>query len=113
MTSLADQLYDSAKKWTESNAPLDPTTLIPLVTHLMAAAQKISTPGNGSEKKAAVLTVVRRLINDTVEDGKKETLLTLTDSILDPAIDAIVALSSSGALRKWWKQVKKACCCRG
>ena len=113
MTSLADQLYDSAKKWTDSNAPLDPTTLIPIVTHLMAAAQKISTPGNGSEKKAAVLQVVRRLINDTVEDGQKETLLTLTDSILDPAIDAIVALSSSGALRKWWKQVKKACCCRG
>jgi len=110
--TLADQLYDSAKKWVESNAPLDASTIIPLATHLMAAVQKMSAPGNGPQKKDAVLIVVRRLITDTVEEDKQATLRTLTDSVLDPAIDAIVALTSSGALRKWWKRVKQACCCR-
>ena len=109
--SLSDQLYDSANAWVEHNDQLDATTIIPLATHLMAAAQKFSAPGNGLAKKNAVISVVKRLIEDKAPAEKKETLLALVDSILSPAIDAIVALSGSGALRKWWKQVKKACCC--
>jgi hypothetical protein len=111
MTLLSDQLYDSAKEWMAHNNEMDATTIIPLATHLMSAAQKMSAPGNGLEKKNAVINVVKRLINDTVSEDKRNTLLTLVDSILSPAIDAIVTLSSSGALRKWWKQVKKVCCC--
>ena len=110
MTDISDKLYDIAKQWIQNNDSLNTATLIPFATHLMAAVQKLSGPNSGLAKKEAVMNVTKRIINDTVEEGSKETLLKLSESLLGPAIDAIIALSSSGALRKWWKQVKKACC---
>ncbi len=108
---IADRLYDVASAWVENNAGVTVPTLIPLATHLMAAVQKMTANGNGEKKKLAVVHVVKRLIDDTVkEDGEKTTMLLMVNNLLPTAIDAIIALTSSGALRKWWKHVRAACC---
>ena len=108
--NLENQLYDVAKKWIKGEE-LSAVTLIPLATELMAIAQKKTTRGNGARKKQAVLTVITRVIEDFVAADKQQEILNLVNTLLPPAIDAIVALSSSGALRKWWKRVMQRCCC--
>lgn len=106
---IADRLYDVASAWVENNTEVTVSTLIPLSTHLMAAVQKMAVKGNGEKKKLAVIHVVKRLINDAVkDDGEKAIMLTMVNNLLPTAIDSIIALTSSGALRKWWKQI--ACC---
>ena len=107
--TLDNQLYDVAKKWISGNEELSAVTLIPLATNLMAYAQKKSTSNSGAQKKAAVINVVNRIIEDCVAEDKQQQIMELANSILPTAIDAIVALSASGALRKWWKQLTRCC----
>lgn len=108
--NLENKLYDVAKKWIQGEE-LSAVTLIPLATELMAVAQKKTSKGHGARKKQAVITVITRIIEDFVAEDKQQEILTLVNTLLPPAIDAIVALSSSGALRKWWKQMLQRCCC--
>jgi hypothetical protein len=108
--NLENQLYDVAKKWIRGEE-LSAVTLIPLATKLMATAQNKTTKGNGARKKQAVITVITRIIEDFVSEDKQEEIISLVNTLLSPAIDAIVALSSSGVLRKWWKQMLQRCCC--
>jgi len=110
---ISYRLYEVAFVWVKDNEPVSSTTLIPLATHLMAAVQKMTTKGNGGKKKLAVLHVIKRLVNDTIEEEEKRaTMLAMINTVLPPAIDAIIMLTSSGALRKWWKSLQKACCRR-
>lgn len=114
MTDFTDQLYETSKEWlTKSNTDgITAANLIPLATHLMTAVQNMAAPGNGAKKKTAVIHVVNRLIEDTIkEKGDKTKLLLTANTILPPAIDAIIALAASGALRKWWKRLLARCCC--
>ena len=93
-------VYTHAKAWVVDNESPSFTNIIALATNLMTIVQRVYGKGKGEEKKAVVLNVLCRIIKEDVDEEKKETMLNVANTLVPPAIDAIVALAASNSLKK-------------
>ena len=86
------QLYGIAQDWIKGHEQPGPANLVVFATALMCAAQRL-VKGRGSYKKTVVLTVLARAIENEVEfssEADKQAVLGLVETMVPPAIDAIV-----------------------
>ena len=88
---IAQQLYTTARGWIRGQEKVGPANIITFATMLMVAVQKLAK-GRGVYKKELVLTVMREAIDKDVpfeNDGDKQAVLQLVDTVVPAAIDGI------------------------
>lgn len=88
---IAQQLYTTARGWVRGQEKVGPANVITFATMLMVAVQKLAK-GRGVYKKELVLTVMREAIDKDVpfeNDGDKQAVLQLVDTVVPAAIDGI------------------------
>lgn len=108
------RIYNIAQSWVNQNEKPGPANIVAFATSLMVSIQRLVT-GRGAYKKQVVLTVLRKVIADEVEfdsEADKKTVLTLVDTLVPPAIDVIVDIATSNAMKKQCKAcVRRFPCC--
>ena len=106
---IVTQLYATAQDWLKGHEQPSPSNLIAFAAALMCAVQKLAA-GRGSYKKTIVLTVMARAIEHEVEfatEADKQVVLGLVDTMVPPAIDAIV-----GVGKQLFNPETLAACCK-
>ena len=111
--SNKSHLIDYARKFGGVTAE----NVFKLVKELIVLAERIYN-GKGAQKRAAVLEVVRLLVDELPNSENKTKLLELLAGPIPEAIDLAVAIAKSGVFHSLVKRVKRcfksckcSCCC--
>lgn len=107
-----DRLYTELKAIIRENGKLTTSNIVTIVITLM---QTVDSYGDvkGPEKKATVLHVLKRLINDTMNSDSDATAVTqLVDMTVPVLIDSLVSIDKKQIIIKTKKCLAKlfACC---
>lgn len=112
---VADELYTVAKMWIVNNEVPQASNLIAFASMLMTQAQTLVAGRNrGLYKKQLVLGILRRIVDNDIpfeNDESKQQFVQLVNVLVPPAIDTLVLLSKTDALKKWWRHIRKTICC--
>lgn len=102
---LTDLVYDAVRNGFGPQT-VTPASVLVLMTLAMRAVERMGT-STGPEKKAIVLHVVRRLLEEIPEQQSDRAMIIAAAEVMLPAaIDTVIA-AARGKLLPW---VQKRCC---
>ncbi len=88
-------IYNQLKYWIDGSQELNASSMVMLVTQVIALVQQeIPEHGKGEYKKDVAMQVIKMIVNDSKLDaGAKASLNLLLDSTVPSMIDAMVSIS--------------------
>ncbi len=105
------RLYDEIEAMIDGKK-IDATSIISVATLLMKTVEKY-TDVNGIQKKEIVLAVLRKIVEEKVDDqDEKKNILFLIETTVPPVIDALVSVDKGQLKIKIQKGCKSLfpCC---
>lgn len=88
LAKLTKQVYDILNGGT-----INPVNIIEIVVNLMRTLSMIKTL-SGSQKKAAIIYVLKEIIKDAEDDGDiNETVANIADTLVPSLIDTLIAVN--------------------
>ncbi len=111
---VVEALYDTAKGWIDENGAPSIANVIEFASMLVLHVQKLTMgPRRGEYKKAAVVTVIRRVAESDVHfdnDENRALFLRVVGTVVPPAIDTMVMLAKTSGFKKSWNNMLEKCC---
>ena len=93
MSTKVDQVYDGVKEMLKDKQ-IELSELVVILAPTMELIERLDEDKSGIEKKNVLLTVFKRVINDSnLDDEKKKNLLHGCDHVIPPMIDTIITAS--------------------